>query len=147
MPSGWIGPPTVQCSLQSGTSSTFTPVANGITIALGQTGAAVDSVSCTFDNTKAGRITIVEDATPDSTQAFSYAAQGTGVPATFSLTNDGTPTQADRRAFDALAAGTYQFTSTTPAGWRLKSIGCVNGATKVNVPSGQATVTLPRATT
>ena len=65
VPAGWISPPVVQCSVVSGSSTTITPAANGATINLGQTGLSVDSVSCTFGNNRAARITIVEDAVPE----------------------------------------------------------------------------------
>jgi hypothetical protein len=138
IPAGWLSPATVQCAVTSGTSTTITPTANGVTVNLGQTGFSVDSVACSFINTKAARLTIVEDAVPNATQSFAYAAQGAGIPAGFSLVNDGTPAPADRLSFANLVAGAVRVTSTTPAGWRLASIACTGtGSAVTNLATGQ----------
>ncbi len=143
LPAGWLSPAAVQCAVVSGTSTTIVPVANGVTVNLGQTGINVDTVACTFTNTKAARLTIVEDAVPDDAQAFAYAGTGAGLPAAFSLVNDGAAPPADRAAFGNLVAGSYRVASATPAGWRLASIACGGfaGAT-ANAATGQLDVVL-----
>ena len=141
VPAGWLAPAAVQCTVLSGTSTTITPVANGASIVLGQTGIAVDSVHCAFVNTAAARITIVEDAVPDSPQSFAYAATGSGVPAAFPLVNDGAPAPADRVSFPSLAAGSYRFDVAPPAGWVLTGIACTGNASAVTDTSlGRATL-------
>ncbi len=143
VPAGWISPPAATCSVLSGSSTTITPVAGGVTVDLGQTGLAVDGVACTFENAKAARITVAEDATPDAPQVFAYSAQGAGLPPSFSLTNDGAPPPADRVAFAGLGSGLYRFAGTTPAGWRLTSIDCADHAgSAVDVSAGRTDVTL-----
>ncbi len=143
VPAGWLSPPTVQCSVVSGSNTTITPVANGVTVNLGQTGLDVDSVACTFANTKAARLTIVEDAVPNAAQSFAFAAQGTGIPASFSLVNDGTPAPADRVSFAGLAPGAVRVVSTTPAGWRLASVSCTGtGSAVTSLATGQLDLTL-----
>ncbi len=143
VPAGWQSPPAVSCSVASGSNTTITPVANGASIALGQTGLVVDSVACTFNNVRQSSITIVEDAQPDSPQVFPYAATGTGVAPAFTLVNDGSPPPAERIAFNGLAAGAYSFTSSVPAGWRLADIACTGTAGAVkDIAAGAVNIAL-----
>src|SRR5262249_19819815 len=60
-------------------------------------------VTCTFTNTKRGRVVIVEDARPDDPQDFSFTLQGPGGPYAFLLDDDG------NAANDLPASRTFTF--------------------------------------
>ena len=79
--------------------------------------AAGEDVTCTFTNTKRGRIIVTKQTVPDgATQSFdfsaSYAQDG------FSLTDGQSNTS------DPLVPGTYSVSETVPAGWNLTSTVC-----------------------
>lgn len=48
VPASWVLTTPISCVVISGSNSTITQLANGVSISLGTTGASVDSVACTF---------------------------------------------------------------------------------------------------
>ncbi len=66
------------------------------------------NIVCTITNTRInnGSITIVKDASPDSTQDFAFTTIGTGLSG-FSLDDDADNTLSNTKVFSDLAAGTY----------------------------------------
>jgi hypothetical protein len=83
---------------------------------------AGETVTCTFTNTKRGRI-IVDKVTDPSgaSQSFAFDAGG-GTYADFSLTDAAAPNSQE------LAPGVYSVSETVPAGWDLTSATCSDGS-------------------
>ncbi|GAI20151.1 unnamed protein product, partial [marine sediment metagenome] len=116
VPGGWTLT-SVNC-----TGGTCTDITNGVSINLG----AGENVTCTFNNTQLGSITIEKQTNPDgSTQSFNF----TGTPGSFNLSDGGSKT------FSDLLPGTYNFTETVPGGWTLTSVNCTGG-TCTNITNG-----------
>ncbi|MGH2766613.1 MAG: prealbumin-like fold domain-containing protein, partial [Actinomycetota bacterium] len=87
-----------------------------------------ETVTCTFENTEEGSITIVKDAVPDDPQDFSYTTTGGLSPAAFSLDDDADGTLSNTRTFTGLLPGTYTVAEDAdPAGWQLTDIACLGG--------------------
>ncbi|MES2971227.1 MAG: SdrD B-like domain-containing protein [Patescibacteria group bacterium] len=81
--------------------------------------------TCVFTNTRLGSITIVKDAQPDSTQAFTFTGNLTGEEEpNFTLTDDGINTTLASRSFTRLLPGTYNATEPPIVGWDLDQINC-----------------------
>jgi len=140
--SGWDLQSPIQCVVTSGSNTTFTPVANGVTISLGVTNGSVDGAACTFVNTHQASITIVKSATPKDPQDFTFLSTGgNGVPASFTLQDAVPPTSPNTLALPGLPPGTYTFTEQATAGWRLTSIAC-SGGTSVTTDAGSGLATI-----
>lgn len=134
---GWsLGSP-IECVVTNGSNTTFTPVANGVSINLGVTNGNVDGAACTFVNTHEASITIVKSATPKDPQDFTFLATGgNGVPASFALDDDADPTLPNTRTFSGLPPGAYTFTEQSTPGWRLTSIECSGGTSLTTDAAG-----------
>lgn len=140
---GWTLDQSIQCTTTSGSSTTFVPVLNGVSINLGITGGLVDGVACTFVNTHEASITIVKSATPKDAQSFAFQSTGGLTPASFTLVDNGTPTTPNTQAFTALAPGAYTITEQPTTDWVLTSIACSGGAeVTTNASTGLASINL-----
>ena len=132
VPAGWdLAPPPIDCTVTSGSNTTITPNGlNGVTIALGTTGAATDSVACEFVDIKRGSITIAKSASPQDPQPFTFTtaslASTTSLPASFQIADSGTPPNS--QTFDALVPTIYTVTEASVAGWRLVDVACTGGS-------------------
>ena len=90
---------------------------------------------------RAGSITIVKNAAPDSPQNFAFTTSGTGLSA-FSLDDDADATLSNTRVFSGLASGAYSVTEALVSGWSLTGLTCAdpdNGST-VNLATRVATI-------
>ncbi len=102
--------------------------------------AAGEHVRCTFTNTSTA-ITIVQDASPDSPQDFSFTGcLGTGC-AQFALDDDPTSATPRRVSGTGLAPGTYTITQAATANWSLAALSCDTGES-VDLAARRATITL-----
>ncbi|MGH2764430.1 MAG: prealbumin-like fold domain-containing protein, partial [Actinomycetota bacterium] len=102
-----------------------------------------ETVTCTFENTQEGSITVVKDALPNDPQDFSYTTTGGLSPATFTLDDDADPTLSNTRTFTGLLPGTYTVAEDPdPAGWQLTDITCTGGGTNTSDTSRTATIGL-----
>ena len=80
-----------------------------------------ETVTCTFTNTKRGRITVVKNTTGgDGTFSFTSSTLGG-----FDLTTTGGTAS---RLFDLLLPGTYDVTEQVPEGWDLTGASCDDGS-------------------
>ena len=94
---------------------------------------AGEEITCTFENTKHGRITLVKQLTDadglDRDFAFSSSTLGNN---SFTLTtNDGSA----NRIFADLLPDTYDISELVPSGWQLTNISCT-GATNSEIAIG-----------
>lgn len=112
----------------------------GTTVNLGTATAAIDLddqevVTCTFENTQRGSVTIAKAIQPtDAAQAFDF----TGDFGAFTVTGGASTT------FDDLVPGSYDVTETVPSGWELVQIDCVDpdGGSDFDLGASTATVDL-----
>jgi len=92
--------------------------------------ASQDDVTCTFNNSPPGSITVEKQTDPDgSPQNFDFDVNGNPV----NLTDGGTHTISD------LPPGTYTATEAVPAGWALTGISCDDGNSTGDVVTATAT--------
>ncbi|MBM2821796.1 MAG: hypothetical protein HW413_542 [Thermoleophilia bacterium] len=102
----------------------------GSSVDLGQRKATIDldpgeTVTCTFTNTKRGKIIVEKQTNPDgATQLFSFTPSYASA---FSL-SDG---QQNTSVF--LAPGTYSVNETVPNGWSLTSATCDDGSSPSSI--------------
>jgi len=82
--------------------------------------ASGENVTCTFNNTQLGSITIVKNAIPDDDQDFAFTSDL----GPFTLDDDGgtNATNSNTKTSTNLAPGTYNVTETVPGGWNLTNI-------------------------
>ena len=93
-------------------------------------------ISCTFTNTKRGRIVVVQDSQPDDPQDLSFTAGGGLSPSSFQLDDDGNSGNAlsNTQVFaDVLPGGGYSISQTTPGGWEAAEVTCSNGSVPSNI--------------
>lgn len=129
VPAGWDLAAPVSCVVTSGSNTTITQVASGVTIELGTTNVNIDAVACEFTDVKRGSITITKVASPQGLQAFTFATTSnpatTPLPATFDLADSGTPPNS--AVFASVVPGTYTVTEGPVADWVLTDIACTGG--------------------
>ena len=105
---------------------------------------AGENVTCAFENTKQGSLTVVKRAIGGD-HAFSFTSN-TLSPATFNLTtSNGTAQQ----LFVGLAPGTYDVSESTPGDWTQTSATCSDGSNPVSIgigPGEEVTCTFVNAT-
>jgi hypothetical protein len=125
--SGWA-----LTNINCGAAASATIGATSVSIAL----TAGENVTCTFQNTQGGSITIVKDSRPEHGQDFAFTATGAGVE-DFSLDDDGTNSNplSDTKVFSGLQPGVRTFTEGDVAGWTITGISCP-GANAVIGASG-----------
>jgi hypothetical protein len=132
VPAGWdLAPPPIDCTVTSGSNTTITPNGlNGVSIALGTTGAATDAVSCQFVDIKRGSITIAKSASPQDPQLFTFTTASlvstTALPPSFQLADNGAPPNS--QTFAALVPTIYTVTEAAVPGWRLVDVACTGGS-------------------
>ncbi len=85
--------------------------------------AAGEDITCTFENTKLGSLTIVKDAVPDDAQDFTFTGTGTGISG-FTLDDDADGTNSNTQTFNNLSAGSYSITEGNTSGWDLSNLSC-----------------------
>ncbi|MCB0162882.1 MAG: hypothetical protein KDI79_01575 [Anaerolineae bacterium] len=85
-----------------------------------------DQLTCVFTNTKRGSITVIKDATPNSTQPFTFTGDLT---TSFILDDNGTLNDpySNVITFTSLQSGTYDITEASVPGWTLTNINCTGG--------------------
>ena len=89
---------------------------------------AGETITCTFTNTEKGHVIIEKNATPDSSQVFTFNNNfGSPHPPTFTLTDDSTP---GFPSYDAeILPGTYAVSEDSVAGWQSpESATCDDGS-------------------
>jgi hypothetical protein len=129
LPSGW-DLSSINCTV-NGDSVATTDVDNEkVTIDL----APTETVTCTFNNTKRGKIIVEKQTVPDGLpDTFSFTP-GTGLTAgAFELADGGTKEYAD------LAAGTYEVTEAAEDGFALTNITCDDSNSTGNTGTRKAT--------
>ena len=90
-------------------------------------------------------ITIVKDAQPNTVVPFQFTVSGGGLPASFSLVDDGTNANNSRSLTNVVAGQTYTITETQPTDgtYALASVSCTGGGTGSTILARSlATVTL-----
>jgi hypothetical protein len=116
----------------------FTPnlAAGAVTIALDPG----EDITCTFENSQRGSITIVKDALPNHAQNFSF----TGDLGSFTLDDDGGQDNpiSNTITFSDLPANTYLVDESSPSGWDLTGISCVGGDFTPNLGAGNVSIAL-----
>lgn len=91
---------------------------NGATVTINL--SADQNITCNFTNLKTAKLTIVKEATPESSQSFNYTSYKLG---NFSLVDDGSD-ESNSKEFNDLLPGEYRVTEQQIAGWDLKYIHC-----------------------
>ncbi len=81
------------------------------------------SITCVYENTKRGSITVVKDAQPNAAQDFGFTTIGSGL-SSFSLDDDADGTLSNTRTFGNLVSGAYSVTESPTTGWDLTGISC-----------------------
>ncbi|MGH2978826.1 MAG: prealbumin-like fold domain-containing protein, partial [Solirubrobacterales bacterium] len=118
-PSGW--------SQASAICSDGSPVSN---IAL----SPGEIVTCTFVNTKRGRIVVVKDAQPNDPQDFLFTTGGGLSPSSFHLDDDSDGTLPNTRTYnDVTPRSGYSVSETVPSGWTQSSATCDDGSPVSNI--------------
>ncbi len=115
----------LSCDDQNSTTSKLTRTAT-FDVSPGET------VTCTFTNTKAGRLVVEKQTLPDGDAAsfgFTTTASGAG---TFSLTDNGTEGR-------DVAPGSYTATENVKAGWELTGLSCDDQNSTTDKPTRTAT--------
>ncbi len=121
-PSGWD---QTAATCDDGSSLT------DITLSVGE------HVTCTFANRKRGKVVVLEDATPNDPQDFSFTAGGGLSPASFDLDDDSDGTLSNTRTFDDVVPGSgYSLSQSAPAGWDLASATCDDGSPTSDIVVG-----------
>ena len=114
----------VSCLDNSTQKSVSTPSGTGTgTISL----TAGQNVTCTFTNTKLGRITVTKNTTPAQVGTFPFEStspQGSTLPSTFSITTNSNGTGSN--IYNDLSSGAYTITELTPTSWVPGTIECTD---------------------
>ncbi len=100
-----------------------------------------DDVTCTFENTERGSITIVKDSVPDHAQDFDFTTEGEGLTG-FSLDDDAETTLPNAIAFGGLLPGEYTATEGAVGGWALTKLECTGGDVDRDIDQRQVVVDL-----
>ncbi|MBK8758261.1 MAG: hypothetical protein IPM08_14410 [Actinomycetales bacterium] len=88
---------------------------------------------------KAGTVTIIKDAIPNSAQDFSFTLASATSSKTFPLDDDADPTLSNTATYK-VAPGTWTLTEAATSGWDLSSISCVGGTYTVSGATATLTV-------
>jgi len=88
---------------------------------------------------KAGTVTIIKDAIPNSAQDFSFTLASATSSKTFPLDDDADPTLSNTATYN-VAPGTWTLTEAATSGWDLSSISCVGGTYTVSGATATLTV-------
>lgn len=101
-----------------------------------------ENVVCTYTNTKQGSITIVKDASPNSSQDFQFTPSANLPGGIFSLDDDANATLPNQKVFAELAPGTYTVQEAAVAGWTVTGISCSGGGGNTSADVGARTATI-----
>ncbi|MCB0193157.1 MAG: hypothetical protein KDJ65_14530 [Anaerolineae bacterium] len=122
----------------------FDPTSNTSTNpSQGQANIVLDSgenVTCTFTNTvntSSGSITIIKNAVPDDSQAFSFS----GSLGSFTLIDNGNPFSNTLTQLN-LSPGTYNVTEGAVSGWSLTGLSCTDPDSGSSTAGSTATIDL-----
>jgi hypothetical protein len=87
-----------------------------------------ENVTCTFENTKLGSVTIIKDDQNPATDAedFAFSTTGTGF-SPFDLDDDADATLSNTKVFSDLLPGARTVTEGAETNWDLTAINCVGG--------------------
>ena len=104
------------------------------------------NVTCTYENTKQGSITIIKDAKPNDAQDFAFTTSGTGLSG-FTLDDDGDNSTANgglsnTKTFTGLVPGSYSVTEADVSGWNLTGLTCSTGGTVDATNAAKANIVL-----
>lgn len=90
-----------------------------------------DDIVCTISNTRInnGSITVIKDASPNSSQDFGFTTSGAGL-SSFTLDDDTDNTLSDTHVFSSLGSGAYSITESAITGWSLSSLTCTDTTTQ-----------------
>ncbi|HSD86233.1 MAG TPA: SpaA isopeptide-forming pilin-related protein, partial [Kofleriaceae bacterium] len=131
----------IDCSASSGVTPAIDLASGKVTFDID---ADSDVVDCTYTNQKLGKL-VIEKVSVESGGTFSFTSSKL---AGFDLTTTaaGAAGKASK-TFDNLAAGVYDVTEATTAGWHLVGSTCSNGdsPSAVNVAGGTVTCTFTNA--
>jgi uncharacterized repeat protein (TIGR01451 family) len=116
-----------------GTSTSMTNRKATISLAAGET------VTCTFTNTKRGKITIIKDALPNDAQDFAFTSVSLG---NFSLDDDSNATLTNTKTVTNLVPGAYSVTEGAVAGWDLTGLTCNDANGNTNLGTRTANIAL-----
>jgi|GEM_PF-903215 len=99
-----------------------------------------ETAICTITNTEFASLTILKQASPDSTQVFGFTTSGTGL-SDFSLTDDGSVFGSNTRTFLNLLPGIYSVVETPVTGWDSTAL-CDDGSlnTAINISAGETVI-------
>src|SRR5205807_201866 len=93
-----------------------------------------ETVTCSFNNRKRGKVVVVESSTPSDAQSFDFTAGGGLSPTSFSLDDNSDPTLSNTRTFaDVVPGSGYSLDETVPSGWDLTNSSCDDGSTLSNI--------------
>ena len=110
--------------------------------------AAGDDVTCTFNNTNQGTITIVKDATPADGRDFDFTLANDSFAEVFTLDDadpDDGDSYTDSKSF-TLPSGDYNVTEVLPDGWSLEAIQCEHDDSTIGIDYGENRVFIDLAT-
>ncbi len=94
-----------------------------------------DEISCVITNTRHASVTVHKKTDPAGS-ATKFDFSGNPVGGSFQLAGGGS------KQFSSLAAGSYNFSESVPAGWALTALECTGTATKPVVDGSKVTLTL-----
>ncbi|HEX2031832.1 MAG TPA: hypothetical protein VHL78_10580, partial [Actinomycetota bacterium] len=98
--------------------------------------AAGEQVTCSFEDTQQGSLTIQKDSIPDSNQPFEFDPSANLQAANFTLTDDAAP-GLPSQDFIGLPPGTYTVEEVNlPAGWELTDVACSGANSSVVTITG-----------
>jgi hypothetical protein len=95
-----------------------------------------EAVTCTFSNSRRGKIVVRKDAQPNDDQDFDFTAGGGLSPSAFQLDDDGDETNAlkNTRSFVVNPGSGYSVAeSAPPVGWEQRSAACSDGSPISNI--------------
>src|SRR5205807_603318 len=93
-----------------------------------------ETVTCSFNNRKRGKVVVVESSTPSDAQSFDFTAGGGLSPSSFALDDNSDPTLSNTRTFaDVVPGSGYSLSETVLSGWDLTSSSCDDGSTLSNI--------------
>ena len=131
------------------TSLVCTDPDGGTTTNLASGTASIDldpgeTITCTFENTKLGTITVIKDTVPNDAQDFDFTTSGGLSPANFSLDDDNDGTLANTQTYNDVVPGAYTVTESVIAGFALASLTCIDpdGGTTTSLASRTASIDL-----
>ncbi len=100
---------------------------SAINVSLGET------VTCTVTNYQPAHIVVVNDASPNDSQDFSFTAGGGLSPTSFQLDDDSDGALERSRIFDVAPGSGYSLSASVPGGWLQGWVWCSDGSPVSNI--------------